>query len=204
MPVILEPSKSPQGGRAGCLLLYDFTVPTPCRIGLRDGRRGPLATRRWLYLIPQSGEPRALVHAIEKPQPRPPARFEDVYAGRDKAEKQARQLLEGTKRLREYSPNCASIRVARRRRDIELFALRCRGRLVGRPDSQFESHWKTAAIATHRAASEKLYRIKTQAFDRSRAGSRRRSTTEYDIQQKMVGWFREEENLGFGPCVSAQ
>ena len=71
---------------------------------------------------------------------------------------------------------------------------------------QFEAHWNDAAIATHRAASEKLYRIKDQAFDevarRLRDGV---PTTEYDIQQKMVGWFKDEGLIAdSAPCVSAQ
>jgi Xaa-Pro aminopeptidase len=45
----------------------------------------------------------------------------------------------------------------------------------------------------HRDASERLYRVKDRAFgaiaERVRAGA---PTTEYEIQQMMVGWFRDE------------
>ena len=62
-----------------------------------------------------------------------------------------------------------------------------------------------AAIATHRTASEKLYRIKDKAFEevarRLRDGV---ATTEFDIQQKMVGWFTDEGLVAdSAPCVSA-
>jgi Xaa-Pro aminopeptidase len=71
---------------------------------------------------------------------------------------------------------------------------------------QFEAHWDDAAIASHRTASEKLYRIKDQAYDevarRLRDGG---AATEYDIQQKMVGWFADEGlTAESAPCVSAQ
>ena len=48
-------------------LLYDFRGLNPIAADvtgvLRQG--GHLATRRWYYLIPAEGAPRALVHAIE-------------------------------------------------------------------------------------------------------------------------------------------
>ena len=48
-------------------LLYDFHGSNPVSYRLAGmGGAGHLATRRWFYLIPQSGEPQALVHAIER------------------------------------------------------------------------------------------------------------------------------------------
>jgi Xaa-Pro aminopeptidase len=71
---------------------------------------------------------------------------------------------------------------------------------------QFEARWSEAAIVTHRTASEKLYRIKDKAFEEVARRLRDKvATTEYDIQQKMVGWFTEEGLLAdSAPCVSAQ
>jgi Xaa-Pro aminopeptidase len=58
---------------------------------------------------------------------------------------------------------------------------------------RFEAAWTPAQLATHRRASEALYRIKDRAFDSARralaAGQR---ITEYDVQQQMVRWFKEE------------
>src|SRR6185369_4381421 len=69
---------------------------------------------------------------------------------------------------------------------------------------RFEAVWSDEALATHRAASERLYRIKDRAFDliRSRVGQ---PLTEYDVQQTMVKWFKEEGLISdSAPCVSAQ
>src|SRR6185369_12746076 len=69
---------------------------------------------------------------------------------------------------------------------------------------RFEAVWSDEALATHRAASERLYRIKDRAFDliRSHAGQ---PLTEYDVQQTMVKWFKEEGLISdSAPCVSAQ
>ena len=48
-------------------LLYDFHGSNPIAAtlaGLTDGSH--MTTRRWFYLIPAAGEPRGLVHAIER------------------------------------------------------------------------------------------------------------------------------------------
>ena len=48
-------------------LLYDFqgSNPVATRVaGLASS--GKLTTRRWYYFIPAAGEPRGLVHAIER------------------------------------------------------------------------------------------------------------------------------------------
>src|SRR6185295_7900349 len=47
-------------------LLYDFHGSNPVSFRLAGmDRSAHLATRRWYYLIPRNGEPKALVHAIE-------------------------------------------------------------------------------------------------------------------------------------------
>lgn len=191
-------------------LLYDFHGSNPVSYRLAGmGGAGHLATRRWYYLIPQSGEPQALVHAIESknldhlPGPK------TVYAGRDQLQAGLTKILSGMKQVAmEYSPNCAIPYVSRvDAGTIEL--VRSLGVTVvssGDLIQQFEACWNDAAIATHRTASEKLYRIKDQAFEevarRLRDGV---PTTEYDIQQKMVAWFKDEGLIAdSAPCVSAQ
>ncbi len=64
-------------------LLYDFQGSNPVSYRLAGmGGAGHLATRRWFYLIPQSGEPRALVHAIERHNLDHMPGTKIVYAGR--------------------------------------------------------------------------------------------------------------------------
>jgi Xaa-Pro aminopeptidase len=69
---------------------------------------------------------------------------------------------------------------------------------------RFEAIWSDEALQTHRAASERLYRIKDRAFQlvKERAG---RGLTEFEVQQAMVGWFGDEGLISSSPpCVSAQ
>jgi Xaa-Pro aminopeptidase len=71
---------------------------------------------------------------------------------------------------------------------------------------RFEAVWSDEALRSHRAASERLYRVKDRAFDMVREARRkRRPLTEYDVQQAMVGWFGDEGLISdAAPCVAAQ
>jgi Xaa-Pro dipeptidase len=191
-------------------LLYDFHGSNPVSYRLAGmGGAGHLATRRWFYLIPRSGEPQALVHAIERYNLDHLPGDKTIYAGREQLRAGLGALLAGRTRVAmEYSPECAIPYVSRvDAGTIELI----RGfgvEVVSSGDliQQFEGRWSETQIATHRIASEKLYRIKDQAF--AEVARRLRDgvpTTEYDIQQKMVGWFRDEGMVAdSAPCVSAQ
>src|SRR6185295_12544158 len=87
-------------------LLYDFRGLNPIAADLTAVARqgGHLATRRWYYLIPAVGEPRGLVHSIERDSlAHLPGTFER-YAGREQLEEGLRHLLGGLRRVAmEYS-----------------------------------------------------------------------------------------------------
>jgi Xaa-Pro dipeptidase len=191
-------------------LLYDFQGSNPVAhrmAGLGGG--GHLTTRRWFYLIPSSGEPRALVHAIERHNLDHLPGGKAAYAGRSQLESGLSSLLSGVQTVAmEYSPRGAIPYVSRvDAGTIELVRsfgvdVQSSGNLI----QQFEAHWNAAAIATHRTASEKLYLVKDRAFEaiaqRLRDGE---ATTEYDIQQLMASWFKDEGLVSdSAPNVSAQ
>src|SRR5438034_7182124 len=91
-------------------LLYDFRGINPIASDVTAVSRQPghLATRRWYYLIPASGEPRGLVHAIEKNSLAHLPGTMRRYAGRDQLEAGLARLLAGVSRVAmEYSPDCA-------------------------------------------------------------------------------------------------
>jgi len=179
-------------------LLYDFRGINAIAADVTGVSRktGHLATRRWYYLIPADGEPRGLVHAIEKDSLSHLPGSTTRYAGRDQLEAGLRQLLSGVRRVAmEYSPGCAIPYVSRvdagtmelvRQNGVEVVSS---GDLIQR----FSAVWDDAAIATHRQASDKLYRVKDRAFEViARRLRDKAATTEYDIQQLMAGWFRDE------------
>jgi Xaa-Pro dipeptidase len=179
-------------------LLYDFRGLNPIATDVTGvGRQGGhLATRRWYYLIPAAGEPRGLVHAIEsRTLAHLPGAIER-YSGRGALETGLRRLLADVRRVAmEYSAECAIPYVARVDAGTIELVRRFGAEVVSSGDlvQRFSTVWNAAAIDTHRRASESLYRIKDRAFDmvRQRVGSDT-PTTEYDVQQAMAGWFREE------------
>src|SRR5437667_3517833 len=145
-------------------LLYDFRGLNPIAVEVAGvGQQGGhLATRRWYYLIPAAGEPRGLVHAIERNTLAHLPGATERYAGRDELEAGLKRLVTGVRRVAmEYSPKCAIPYVARvdagtielvRELGVDVVSS---GDLVQR----FASTWSAAAIETHRAASTKLYKI---------------------------------------------
>lgn len=189
-------------------LFYDFhgSNPIAARIVGTAGS-GKMATRRWFYLVPATGEPRGLVHAIERRTLDAVPGVKTAYAGRRQLDEELTRLLSGVKRVAmEYSPDCAIPYISRvdggtieavRRRGVDV---RSSGDLVQR----FEACWDERALASHREASAALYRVKDRAFEsvaqRVRDGV---VTTEYDIQRQMSGWFRDEGLVSDSPPVVA-
>src|SRR4029434_9947412 len=96
-------------------LLYDFHGSNPIAAGLAGLTDGThMTTRRWYYLIPATGDPRALVHAIEQHNldHLPGTRIQ--YAGRQQLDAGLTALLGQSKRVAmEYSPECAIPYVSR-------------------------------------------------------------------------------------------
>jgi Xaa-Pro dipeptidase len=192
-------------------LLYDFQGANPIAqrltgLGAGDGH---LASRRWFYVIPANGEPQGLVHKIERHNLDQLPGRKTPYAGRVELEAGLKQLLSGLRRVAmEYSPKGAIPYVSRvdagtlelvRSLGVEVVSS---GDLV----QQFEAHWSDEAIRSHKAAAERLYRIKDRAFQTAAAhvGSGR-PLTEFELQQEMWRWFAEEGLVSdSAPNVSAQ
>jgi Xaa-Pro aminopeptidase len=191
-------------------LLYDFHGSNPIANRLSGlASAGKMTTRRWYYLVPADGAPRGLVHAIERHNLDGLPGEKRPYAGREQLASGLRTLLTGMKRVAmEYSPGNAIPYISRvdagtvesvRQLGIEVASS---GDLVQR----FEAVWTDEVLATHQSASEKLYRIKDQAFQlvKERMASRS-SVTEFEVQQEMLKWFGEEGLVTDAPPnVSAQ
>lgn len=178
-------------------LLYDFhgSNPIAARMaGLTGGAH--MTTRRWYYLIPAHGQPRGLVHAIERHNLDQLPGDKTVYAGRQQLDIGLTNLLQGMRRVAmEYSPMCAIPYLSRldagtaeavRAKGVEIVSS---GDLV----QQFEASWTPDQLASHQVASAALYRIKDRAFATAASAVRAgRSLSEYELQQHMVEWFEEE------------
>lgn len=185
-------------------LLYDFHGSNPVAVNMA-GLAGKHTTRRWYYFIPATGAPRKLVHAIEPFVLDALPGDKTSYAGRRQLDEGVASLLKGQKTVAmEYSPDCAIPYLSRvdagtvefvRGKGVKVVSS---GDLVG----QFEAAWGAAQIATHKAASEKLYRIKDRAFEY--AGAKLTAGDpihEFELQQQMVQWFKEEGLIADNPPI---
>jgi len=189
-------------------LLYDFHGSNPIarRLTGLDGT-AKMTTRRWFYVIPATGEPKKLVHAIEPYNLDHLPGGKTIYSQREKLSEGLRSVLGGLKRVAmEYSPGNAIPYVSRvdagtveavRQLGIDVASS---GDLIQR----FEAIWSDAALKTHRTASESLYRVKDRAFEMVRQ-ARQNGTplTEMDVQRAMTGWFADEGLITDSPPVVA-
>jgi Xaa-Pro dipeptidase len=191
-------------------LLYDFHGSNPIASRLSGlASSGKMATRRWYYFVPATGAPRGLVHAIERHNLDELPGEKRVYAGREQLAAGLQDLLKGVGRVAmEYSPGNAIPYVSRVDAGTIEAVRQCGASVVSSGDlaQRFEAVWTDAALATHLAAAERLYRIKDRAFDlirqRMAAGA---ALTEIEVQEAMVEWFREEGLVSSdAPNVSAQ
>jgi Xaa-Pro dipeptidase len=190
-------------------LLYDFrgTNPIATRLaGLAGSDK--LATRRWYYLIPAVGEPRGLVHAIERHNLDGLPGEKRPYAGREQLAAGLKTLLGGARRVAmEYSPGNNIPYISRVDAGTVEAVRQAGADVVSSGDlvQRFEAIWTDEVFGMHLAAAERLYRIKDRAYDlvRRRVGSG--TLTEYEVQQEMMTWFSEEGLVtDSAPNVSAQ
>jgi Xaa-Pro aminopeptidase len=191
-------------------LLYDFHGSNPIATRLTGlDTSSKMATRRWYYMVPAVGAPRGLVHAIERHNLDGLPGEKRPYAGREQLDAGLRDLLHGLSRVAmEYSPGNAIPYISRVDAGT-VEAVRALGvNVVSSGDlvQRFEAIWTPEALGTHRAASERLYRVKERAFalvrERLASGV---AVDEYEVQQAMLHWLSEEGlTSDDAPCVSAQ
>jgi Xaa-Pro dipeptidase len=194
-------------------LFYSFRGSDPIAANILGmGGEGHMATRRWFYLIPQSGEPTKIVHSIERD-------VIDHLPGRKFVYLPWQQLhghLKGSladlasgrapRVAMQYSPDAAIPYLSRvDAGTIEL--LRSFGvEVISSADlvQRFESAWDDEQLAMHEEAARGLYEVVHQAF--GEIGRRIKSgtpTTEYDIQQFIMERFGERSLITRDPPIVA-
>jgi Xaa-Pro dipeptidase len=178
-------------------LFYSFRGSDPIAANIL-GMAGHMATRRWYYLIPRSGEPVKIVHSIERDvlDHLPGKRL--IYLPWQQLHDLLRSSLmsldpAGRPRVAmQYSPENAIPYLSRvDAGTIEL--IRSFGvEVVSSADlvQRFESAWDDEQLSMHEEAARALYQIVHEAF--AQIGHRIRqsgATTEYDIQQFILERF---------------
>ena len=189
-------------------VLYDFHGSNPIARRLTGlDMAGKMTTRRWYYVIPASGEPQKLVHAIEPFNLDHLPGGKTIYSQRDTLASGLEHVLGGLKRVAmEYSPGNAIPYISRVDAGTVEAVRKTGAEVVSSGDlvQRFEAVWSADALTTHRTASDALYRIKDRAFDFVRdARKQGRTLTELDVQSAMTGWFGDEGLVTDAPPVVA-
>ncbi|HVG20483.1 MAG TPA: M24 family metallopeptidase [Blastocatellia bacterium] len=194
-------------------LFYSFRGSDPIAANiLGAGGEGHIATRRWFYLIPQSGEPTKIVHSIERDAIDHLPGKKLIYLPWQQLHEHLKGSLaaltgaRGPRVAMQYSPDAAIPYLSRvDAGTIEL--IRSFGvEIVSSANlvQQFESAWGDEQLAMHEEAARALYDIVKDAF--AEIGSRMNAgtpTTEYDIQQYIVDRFGERGLISKDPPIVA-
>jgi Xaa-Pro aminopeptidase len=187
-------------------LLYDFHGANPVArrvIGLGDDR---FATRRWFGLIPTTGEPVWLHHAIEAHlfSHLPGRRV--AFVGYRELQEKLRELLKGVKRVAmEYVPGGAIPYVSRVDAGTIEMVRTAGPQVLSSADlvQHFEARWSEEGLASHRRAVRGLKDVLQATFDEVAAAVRGgRSIDEHGVQQFMMEQFRVRHLHADPPIVA--
>ncbi len=194
-------------------LFYNFRGSDPIAeniLGLAS--EGHMATRRWFYLIPRRGEPTKIVHSIERDVIDALPGEKLIYLPWQQLHEHLRSSLAALTDARaprvamQYSPDAAIPYLSRvDGGTIEL--LRSFGiEIISSADlvQKFESAWGDEQLAMHDEAARGLYKIVHEAFaEIGRRIGEGIPTTEYDMQQFIVGRFADHGMITRDPPICA-
>jgi Xaa-Pro aminopeptidase len=187
-------------------LMFDFHGLNPVATGMlpREG----MGTRRIFVLVPRSGKPVAVTHAIEQgPWKNWPAEWHKTqYSGWRELESQLKSIVAGKRVAMEYSPGDAVPYLDRVPAGVLEMVRSAGATVVSSADlvSRFYAVWTRENLASHKRASEIIARIAQAAFKRAGdAASNGSPLTEYELQQWILGEFAANRlNTDHGPIVA--
>jgi len=174
-------------------LFFDHHERDALAYRILDFRPPRHVTRRWYYLIPAEGEPRALVHRVEPNMLDALPGTQTVYSGWQTQASGLSTILAGCRRIAmQYSPLCAVPYVAMvDAGTIEL--VRAAGvEVVSSADlvQYFEARWNEAQLESHMEAGRKVDKVRRNAFEEIGARLRRgEGVTEWDIKGYILNAF---------------
>jgi len=149
----------------------------------------PMCTRRWYYLIPAEGDPRKLIHRVERQNLAGLPGQEIQYSSWKEQHAGLKKILEGKRRIAmQYSPlnnipyvglvDAGTIELVK---SLEV-------EVVSSADlvQLFEARWSAEALASHLEAGKVVHAAVRAGFASiGHAVRSKKGTNEYDVQQEM-------------------
>lgn len=149
----------------------------------------PMCTRRWYYLIPAEGDPRKLIHRVERQNLAGLPGREIPYSSWKEQHAGLKKILEGKRRIAmQYSPlnnipyvglvDAGTIELVK---SLEV-------EVVSSADlvQLFEARWSEEALASHLEAGKVVHAAVRAGFAAIGDAVRsKKGTNEYDVQQEM-------------------
>lgn len=189
-------------------LFYDFRGTDPLAYRILGMPAGLIASRRWFYWIPATGEPTKIVHAIEKHNLDHLPGKREVYLPWPQLHDTLRAALKGAKRIAmQFSPLGAVPYIARvdagtidliRSFGVEIVSS---GNLV----SRFEAVWTPEQWESHQEVSNHLVETIQTAYRELSARIQKGETPlEREIQQLMMEEFGRRGVLADHPPIVAR
>jgi len=194
-------------------LFYSFRESDPIAANiLGTGGEGHIATRRWFYFIPQSGEPTKIVHSIERDVLDHLPGKKLIYLPWQQLHSHLKGTLTATpvahtiRIAMQYSPGAAIPYLSR----VDAGTIELVRSFGVEPVSsanlvqQFESAWDEEQLVMHDEAARGLYEAVHAAF--AEIGRRIKAdipTNEYDIQQFIMGQFADKGLITRDPPIVA-
>src|SRR5690348_2352407 len=170
MPDIKAIQSELKAGKLDGWLFYDHHHRDPIAARVLGLNNDLMMTRRWFYFIPTRGEPRKLLHRVEKSTLDALPGKALVYSGWEELHKTLAKLLSGSRTIAmQYSPdnNIPYIGLVDAG-TVELIR-KLKKKIVSSADlvQKFEATWTDAQLEMHLEAGRRIDRICREAFTRA-------------------------------------
>jgi Xaa-Pro aminopeptidase len=148
-------------------LFFDHHHRDPLAYRILNMQHAGLASRRWYYFIPASGEPRALVHAVEPRALDELPGAKHVYSAWATQRDGLTKLLNGAHRVAmQFSPNCAVPLVSMVDGGTIDLIRSCGVEVATSADliQRFDARWSKEQAESHFEAGHRVDEVRAAAF----------------------------------------
>jgi Xaa-Pro aminopeptidase len=194
MPDIKAIQRELRASKIDGWLFYDHHHRDPIAAHVLGLGNEGMATRRWFYFVPAKGEPRKLVHRIERGALDSLAGRRLEYSSWQELHAGLRNLLAGSRTVAmQYSPQNNIPYVGLVDAGTVELVRKLKKRVVSSADlvQTFEATWTAEQLKMHLEAGHAIDRVVREAFGRAAEAVREaKPLTEYELQQWMLKQFR--------------